>query len=77
MVMFFAYFAIESDAVGPGNSIPVKFINPAIPLHGEDECVEKHYVSKHSCRQKEILAVLAQDASNQASCCATAEVHKV
>lgn len=48
----------------------------AIPFHGEDALVEKHYVSKRSRAQKGILAFLAQDATTRVFCYARAELIK-
>src|SRR5216684_1917306 len=48
----------------------------AIPIHGEDALLEKHYVSKRSRRQKGILAFLAQDAQQQMFCYANADLRK-
>ena len=48
----------------------------AIPFHGEDALVEKHYVSKRSRRQKGILAFLAQDAQQRVFCYANADLRK-
>jgi hypothetical protein len=47
-----------------------------IPFHGEDDLVEKHYVSKRSRRQKGMLAFLAQDAETRVFCYANGELRK-
>jgi hypothetical protein len=39
-----------------------------IPFHGEDALVEKHYVSKRSRKQKDVLAFLAQDDKTRLFC---------
>ena len=67
------------DAVGQlglprGHSFDLDF--HAIPFHGEDALVEKHYVSKRSRRQKGVLAFLAQDAEQRVFCYANAQVRK-
>ena len=46
--------------LGSGRSFDLDF--HAIPYHGDDARVEKHYVSKRSRRQKAILCFLARDA---------------
>jgi len=48
----------------------------AIPSHGEDALVEKHYVSKRSRRQKGILAFLAQDGEQRFFCYANSDLRK-
>lgn len=48
----------------------------AIPFHGEDALLEKHYISKRSRRQKGILAFLARDADKRVLCFANADVRK-
>lgn len=62
--------------LGPrhGSSLDLDF--HAIPFHGDDALVEKHYVSKRSRRQKGILAFLAQDASTRVFCCADSQLRK-
>jgi hypothetical protein len=47
-----------------------------IPFHGEDDLVEKHYISKRSRRQKGMLAFLAQDAETRVFCYANGELRK-
>ena len=47
-----------------------------IPFHGDDDVVEKHYVSKRSRRQKGMLAFLAQDADTRVFCYANGELRK-
>ena len=51
--------ALDSP-LGSGRSFDLDF--HAIPYHGDDALVEKHYVSKRSRRQKAILCFLARDA---------------
>ena len=48
----------------------------AIPYHGDDALVEKHYVSKRSRRQKGLLAFLAEDAGARVFCYANGELRK-
>lgn len=47
-----------------------------IPFHGEDEFLERHYVSKRSRRQKGVLAFFAQDADHRVFCYANADITK-
>jgi hypothetical protein len=67
------------DAVGRlglsrGSSFDLDF--HTIPFHGEDACLEKHYVSKRSRRQKGILAFLAQDAQTRVFCYVNGQIRK-
>jgi transposase len=48
----------------------------AIPFFGEDEFVERHYLSKRSRSQKSILVFLAQDADSQVICYSLANLLK-
>ncbi len=48
----------------------------AIPFFGQDEFVERHYLSKRSRSQKSILVFLAQDAGSQVVCYSCADVPK-
>ena len=48
----------------------------AIPFHGEDALLQKHYVSKRSRRQKGLLAFVAQDADTHVFCYGNAQVRK-
>lgn len=47
-----------------------------IPFHGEDEFIERHYVSKRSRRQKGVLAFFAQDTDHRVFCYANADITK-
>jgi hypothetical protein len=47
-----------------------------IPFFGEDEFVERHYLSKRSRSQKSILVFLAQDADSQVFCYSCANLLK-
>jgi hypothetical protein len=67
------------DAVGAlgmqwGTTFDLDF--HAIPFHGDDALVEKHYVSKRSRRQKGVLAFLAHDADHRVFCYANADLRK-
>ncbi|MBE7502191.1 MAG: hypothetical protein HS113_18205 [Verrucomicrobiales bacterium] len=48
----------------------------AIPYFGQDEFVERHYLSKRSRSQKSILVFLAQEAESQVVCYSCADVPK-
>jgi hypothetical protein len=48
----------------------------AIPYFGQDEFVERHYLSKRSRSQKSILVFLAQEADSQVVCYSCADVPK-
>jgi transposase len=48
----------------------------AIPHRGDDEFLEKHYVSKRSRRERSILAFLVQDETSRLFCYANATVRK-
>ena len=48
----------------------------AIPFFGQDEFVERHYLSKRSRKQKSILVFLAQDADSQVFCYSCANLLK-
>lgn len=48
----------------------------AIPYFGEDEFVERHYLSKRSRSQKSILVFLAQESDSQVVCFSCADVSK-
>lgn len=55
-----------------GDSFDLDF--HAIPFHGDDPQVEKHYISKRSRSQKSILAFVARDATARVFCYANANV---
>lgn len=46
----------------------------AIPQRGEEAVLEKHYVSKHSRRERAVLVFLAQDSDTRVLCYANATV---
>lgn len=48
----------------------------SVPFFGEDEMVEKHYVSMRSRAQKSVLAFLAQDAEGRSFCYSNADIRK-
>jgi len=48
----------------------------SLPYFGEDEVVEKHYVSMRSRRQKAILVFFAQDAESKIFCYSNADLRK-
>ena len=60
--------------LGAGRSFDLDF--HAIPYHGDDALVEKHYVSKRSRRQKAILCFLARDAEARTFAWASARPSK-
>jgi len=57
-----------------GDSFDLDF--HAIPFHGEDALLQRHYVSKRSRRQKGVLAFLASDAESRVFCYASSRVRK-
>jgi hypothetical protein len=57
-----------------GSSFDLDF--HTIPFHGDDDLVEKHYVSKRSRRQKGILAFLAQDGDKRFFCYSNCDLRK-
>lgn len=48
----------------------------SVPFFGEDELVEKHYVSMRSRSQPSILAFLAQDVDGRSFCYSNADIRK-
>lgn len=48
----------------------------SVPFYGEDEMVQKHFVSMRSRSQKSVLAFLAQDAAGRAFCYSNADIRK-
>jgi len=66
--------SILDSALGAGRSFDLDF--HAIPYHGDDALVEKHYVSKRSRRQKAILCFLARDADARTFAWASARPSK-
>lgn len=66
--------AVREAGMKTGTSFHLDF--HTIPFHGEDESVERHYVSKRSRRQKGVLAFFAQDADHRVFCYANADIAK-
>lgn len=66
--------AVHQAGLKTGLSFHLDF--HTIPFHGEDEFVERHYVSKRSRRQKGILAFFAQDSEHRFFCYANADISK-
>src|SRR5208283_1751815 len=65
---------LRGHKLAQGGSFNLDF--HTIPFFGEDEFVEKHYLSKRSRSQKSILVFLAQDADSQVFCYSTADILK-
>ena len=65
--------ALDSS-LGSGRSFDLDF--HAIPYHGDDALIEKHYVSKRSRRQQAILCFLARDADARTFAWASARPSK-
>lgn len=57
---------LKSQKLLTGKSLNLDF--RTIPYFGEDEFVERHYLSKRSRSQKSILVFLAQDADSRVVC---------
>jgi len=66
--------ALRGHKLAEGQSFNLDF--HAIPYFGQDEFVERHYLSKRSRSQKSILVFLAQDADSQVVCYSCADVPK-
>lgn len=64
--------AVQGAGLKWGDSFDLDF--HAIPFHGGDPLVEKHYVSKRSRSQKGVLAFLAQDAKTRVFCYVNADL---
>ncbi len=65
---------LQSHQLAEGQSFNLDF--HAIPYFGQDEFVERHYLSKRSRSQKSILVFLAQEADSQVVCYSCADVPK-
>jgi hypothetical protein len=65
---------LRDHKLAAGQSFNLDF--HAIPFFGEDEFVERHYLSKRSRSQKSILVFLAQEADSQVVCYSCADVPK-
>ena len=66
--------ALRRHKLAAGRSFNLDF--HAIPYFGEDEFVERHYLSKRSRSQKSILVFLAQESDSQVVCYSCADVRK-
>jgi len=66
--------ALRRHKLAVGQSFNLDF--HAIPYFGEDEFVERHYLSKRSRSQKSILVFLAQESDSQVVCYSCADVRK-
>lgn len=64
---------MDNNAVG-GESINLDF--QSLPYFGEEDVVEKHYVSMRSRKQKAILVFFAQDAKSKIFCYSNADLRK-
>lgn len=62
------------DTLFPAQSFDLDF--HAVPYHGEDPVIERHYVSKRSRRQRSVLVLLAHDPDARAFCYADADLRK-
>jgi hypothetical protein len=65
---------LQQEKLLGGESFNLDF--HTIPFFGEDEFVERHYLSKRSRSQKSILVFLAQDADSQVFCYSCANLLK-
>ena len=48
----------------------------AVPFFGQDEFIERHYLSKRSRRDKAVLTFIAQDADSDTLCYSNADIRK-
>jgi transposase len=58
----------------PGESFDLDF--HSVPFYGDDEMIERHYVSMRSRQQKSVLCFLAQDSAERAFCYSNADIRK-
>jgi len=65
---------LRKASVVSGESFNLDF--QSLPYFGEDDVVEKHYVSMRSRRQKAILVFFAQDAKSKIFCYSNADLRK-
>ena len=65
---------LQRNQVLDGNSINLDF--QAVPYFGEEDVVEKHYVSMRSRSQKSILVFFAQDAKSKIFCYSNSDLRK-
>lgn len=66
--------AVKKQGLAHGDSFDLDF--HAIPFHGEDALIQKHYTSKRSRSQKAVLAFLAQDSDRRVFCYANSDLRK-
>jgi hypothetical protein len=66
--------ALRRHQLAQGHSFNLDF--HAIPYFGQDEFVERHYLSKRSRSQPSILVFLAQESDSQVVCYSCADVPK-
>lgn len=65
---------VTGDNLFAGQSFNLDF--HSVPFFGEDQVVERHYVSMRSRRQKSILSFLAQDFEGDAFCYSNSDIRK-
>lgn len=65
---------LRSSETIDGQSLNLDF--QSLPYFGEEDVVEKHYVSMRSRRQKAILVFFAQDAASRIFCYSNADLRK-
>lgn len=68
------FTAIRETGLETGTSFDLDF--HTIPAQGEDDLLEKHYLSKRSRSQKGVLVFLAQDADARVLCYSNADVYR-
>ena len=66
--------SLISRGILSGNSINLDF--QSLPYFGEEDIIEKHYVSMRSRRQKAILVFLAQDVDSKIFCYSKSDIRK-
>jgi arginine repressor len=65
---------LRKGSVLDGDSFNLDF--QSLPYFGEDDVIEKHYVSMRSRRQKAVLVFFAQDAKSKIFCYSNADLRK-
>jgi len=65
---------LRGNSILDGESINLDF--QSLPYFGEDDVIEKHYVSMRSRRQKAILVFFAQDAKSKIFCYSNSDLRK-
>lgn len=68
------HVAVAGEKLFDGESINLDF--HSVPYYGDDQAVERHFVSMRSRRQPSVLAFLAQDATSRAFCYSNADLRK-